>query len=164
MYKQYLVVKSSKTGDGLFTTIELPANVPLFEVLGEVRKLEELPDPTHPAILQVGPNTYIGPTAGPCDSINHSCNPNCRMSIVGNRAICYSIYVIPKGAELTFDYSTTSNETHDTWKMDCACGSFKCRKVISGFQYLADDLQQEYRDKNLVPLYISEPGKVQKKW
>ena len=76
---------------------------------------------------------------------------------MGNRAILYSLYVIPAGAELTFDYSTTSTDTLETWKMTCACGSHKCRKAISGYQYLDPTLQEEYKKKGMIPLFITTP-------
>jgi SET domain-containing protein len=163
MYNQYLEVRSCKTGQGVFTKVEIPANTPIFEVTGNIYAEHELPDPNHPALLQVGPNVFIGPSGTFDDYINHSCNPNCWMHVAGNRAICFSLYVIPAGAELTFDYSTTATDTHDKWKMECACGHAKCRQVISGFQYLEPELQEEYKNKNLVPLYIKMPSMFQKR-
>ena len=157
MYKQYLFVKSCKTGKGIFTSIQLPADVPLFEVTGTIYAEKDLPDPNHPALLQVGPNTFIGPSGGLDDYINHSCDPNCRMQVVGNRAIVYSLYVITAGAELTFDYSTTSTDTYDKWKMECACGTHKCRGTISGYHYLDPSLQEEYKNKGMIPLFITFP-------
>lgn len=157
MYKQYLKTKACKTGLGVFTTIELPANEPLFEIIGTVYAEKDLPDPNHPALLQVGPDTFIGPSGAFDDYINHSCNPNCRMHVVGNRAIVYSLYVIPAGAELTFDYSTTSSDTQDKWSMKCACDTHKCRGNISGYQYLEPALQEEYKMKGMIPLFITFP-------
>ena len=29
--------------------------------------------------------------------------------------------------------------------MECKCGSFNCRKVISGFAHLSEELQKEYK-------------------
>jgi hypothetical protein len=157
MFKQYLTVKDCKTGKGVFTSIEIPANVPIFEVTGNIYAEKDLPDPNHPALLQVGPDTFIGPSGAFDDYINHSCDPNCSMYVVGNRAIVYSLYVVPAGSELTFDYSTTSTDTHDKWKMDCLCGSHKCRKVISGYHYLDTSLQEEYKKKGMIPLFITVP-------
>lgn len=157
MYKQYLSTKPSKTGIGIFTSIDIPANQPIFEVLGDVYAEQDLPDPNHPALLQVGPDTFIGPSGDVDDYINHSCDPNCRLQIIGNRAIVYSLYLIPKGSELTFDYSTSSTDTHDKWKINCQCGSYKCRKVISGHQYLSPELLAEYQKKNMLPLFITFP-------
>ena len=161
MYKQYLEVRDCKMGKGLFTTVQIPANSMILEVTGSVWLDREVPDMNHPALLQVGPNTYIGPSGEGDDYINHHCDPNCWMNIVGNRAFLYSLYVIPLNAELTFDYSITSTESQESWKMNCTCGSYKCRKVISGSQYLDASLIEKYQSKGMLPLYISHPGILQ---
>lgn len=158
MFTQYLKVKPSKTGQGVFTTVQIPANVPVLEVRGPIYTEKDLPDPNHPALLQVGPETFIAASGGPDDYLNHSCNPNCVMRVEGHRAILYSLYVIQAGAELTFDYSTTATDSIDKWKMDCQCGDFHCRRVISGFQNLDPALQQKMKDKGWVPNYIAEPS------
>lgn len=157
MYDAHLKIKQSKTGKGVFTDVEIPANTPILEVRGKIfsgADVEKM-DPAH--VLQVGPNSFIGPSGAVDDYVNHSCSPNCRVHIVGNRAILYSLYVIPKGAELTFDYSTSSTDTLDKWCMECKCGSFKCRKLISGFQYLPEDLKKEYISKKMVPTFMTNP-------
>ncbi len=163
MYKQYLEVRPCRTGRGVFTTVKIPAGVSILEVSGPVMLDREVPDINNPDLLQVGPNTFIGASGDVDDFINHSCDPNCKMHVVGNRAFLYSLYVIPVGAELTFDYSTTSTDTLDTWKMDCNCTSNKCRKVISGHTYLDATLKQEYVKNGMLPLYILEPNLIHKR-
>jgi hypothetical protein len=156
MFSQYLKVAKSKIGDGVFTSIEIPANQPIAEATGQIYVQQDLPDPTDPYLLQVGPNVFLD-ISGPLRFINHSCDPNCRFMVVSNRAILYSLYVIPANTELTFDYSTTSTDTYETWKMDCVCGSNKCRKVISGYQYLDPSLIEEYKKKGMLALFITFP-------
>lgn len=164
MYKQFLKVQPAKSGGkGTFTTVEIPAGKPIMEIHGPVILDREIIVDDYSMYLQVGPNTFIGMSGDVDDFFNHNCDPNCYVHVVGNRAILYSLYVIPAGAELTFDYSTTSTDTHDTWKMECKCGSFKCRKVISGFQYLDPSLQETYKKKNIVPLYITQPTMIHKR-
>lgn len=153
MYKQYLKVGSSKTGQGVFTTIKIPAKQPVIEVTGDVFS-NETADHNHPALLQVSSNLYIGPSGGPDDYINHSCNPNCFLHCVGKRAILFSLYDIPADTEITFDYSTSSTDSLDKWKMDCLCGDPNCRKVISGFQYLSPEKVKEYTEKGIVPMFL----------
>lgn len=157
MFNSYLKVTESKNGKGVFTDVEIPANTPILEVKGQIYKDKDIShlDPAY--VLQVGYTSYIGPSGGVDDYVNHSCSPNCYLNIVGNRAILYSLYLIPRGAELTFDYSTSSTDTLDVWKMDCKCNSFKCRKVISGFQYLDENLKKEYISKGMVPMFLTNP-------
>lgn len=157
MYTNYLMVKTTKNGEGTFTTTKIPANVPVTEIRGTLYTESAIPATIPASYLQIGPSTYLGPSGGTVDYLNHSCNPNCMVHVVGNRVILYSLYVIPAEAELTFDYSTTSTDTPGTWQMECQCGQYNCRKVISGFYHLNPDLQQKMIQKNLVPLYISQP-------
>jgi uncharacterized protein len=165
MYKEYLKVEDSRTGKGTFTTVKIPANTMIVEMDGPVVLDRDIPAGVDTSVyLQVGPNTYIGPSGGAVpEFLNHSCDPNCRMYVVGNRAFLYSLYVIPVGAELTFDYSTTSTDTHETWKMNCKCGSYKCRKVISGFQYLDSTLKNNYISRDMVPVFITQPNLMYKR-
>lgn len=153
MYKQYLKVGPSKTGQGVFTSIKIPAGSPVIEITGDVFSTETV-DHNHPAVLQVNSKNYIGPSGGVDDYINHSCNPNCLLHCVGNRAIIFSLYDIPADTEITFDYSTSSTDSLDSWKMDCLCSDPNCRKVISGFQYLSPEKVKEYTEKGMIPLFL----------
>ena len=163
MFNKYLEMKSSGAGTGVFTKLQIPANVPIIEFTGDIIPKDKLDlDPLQ--FLQVGSDRFIGPSGATDDYINHSCNPNCFVHIVGNRAMLYSAYVIIKGAELTFDYSTSSTDTMDTWKMNCKCGAHRCRKIISGYQYLSEDVKKEYIAKGMVPVFITNPSFYQKKW
>ncbi len=83
------------------------------------------------------------------------------MRITGNRAILYSRFLITSDSEITFDYSTTSTDTPDTWKMDCQCRSPNCRRIISGFPALDAQTQIAYQNKGMVPAYITMPHMFQ---
>lgn len=163
MYKEHLESRPTKNGSGIFTKVQIPAGMPILEIVGPVMVDREVPNINDPSILQVGPNTFIGTSGDISDYIGHNCEPNCKMHVVGNRAFLYSLYVIPAGAELTFDYATTSTETQDTWKMECKCGSFKCRKIISGHHYLSEDMKKKYEENGMLPLYILFPNLIQKR-
>ncbi|CAB4196578.1 SET domain containing protein [uncultured Caudovirales phage] len=164
MYNKYLIVKQSKqSNNGVFTSIKIPKGVPILEVKGDLYVEHELPDPNHPALIQVGPNTFLGPSGDVDDYVNHSCNPNCRLEIVGNRAFLYSMYEIQPDSEITFDYSTSSTDTVDTWKMDCKCGYYNCRKLISGIQYVPDSIIADYKQKGMMPAFLAYPHFFQKR-
>lgn len=159
MYNSHLKLAPSTFagGEGVFTTVDISANSPIMELTGNVLSEKELKDPNHPAVLQIGHDLFLSPSGELDDKLNHSCKPNCKLHIVGKRAFLYSINLIKAGSELTFDYSTSSTDTYDTWKMDCKCGLWNCRKIISGFQYLDEKIKEEYKKKNMVPLFISDP-------
>ena len=162
MYSQYLKVQPCKLDEGVFTSVPIPAHSMIMEMMGRVVVEKDIPIDKG-IYLQVGPNTFLAPSGGIDDHINHSCDPNCKMHVVGNRAFLYSLYMIPVGNELTFDYSLSSTDTYDTWKMECKCGSNKCRKVISGVGHLSMEQFEDYKNKGMLPLYITEPGMIQKK-
>ena len=157
MYNQFLKIKTSKTGAGVFTSVNIPAGVPIIEVTGQIYTEEKLPNPNDPALIQVGPNLFIGPSGTIDDYIGHSCDPNCLLRAVGTRAIIFSMYLIKAGSEITFDYSTSSTDTLDKWKMDCNCGAANCRKVISGLHYLDEKQKEEYKKKGMIPLFLTDP-------
>ncbi len=154
MYKNFLKIKMTKTGKGVFTETNIPARTPIMEIIGDVHTEQSMPNPNNPAWIQVSNKYFIGPSGEVDDQIRHSCDPNCFIQAVGKRAILYSLYEIKAGMELTFDYSTTSTDTLDKWKLDCKCGSGKCRKIISGMQYLPIELYEDYKKKGIIPAFF----------
>jgi len=155
MYSQYLKVKSTKSGNIVVSTTEIPANVPVLQFGGNV--LKESTPPTDPNVLQIGTNLYLSSSGGIEDSITHSCDPTCKVVCLGERAILYSLYVIKIGYPITFDYSTTSTEGNNTFQMNCNCGSFKCRKVISGINSLSPQQIENYTSKGMLSLFMTDP-------
>ena len=153
MYKQYL---STQKGS-VITTVQIPINTRIIDFSGKVLLDREIDSSTINDHWQVGPNSFLAPSGNAEDYLKHSCEPNCLLHVVGNRAILVSMYTIPAGTELTVDYATTSTDSVDAWKMDCNCGSSKCRKTISGHQYLDADTRQKYLDKGALPLFITSP-------
>ncbi len=165
MYNQYLRIRPNN--DGVYTIIDIPANVPILEFIGDIKTDKEIKG--HMDVdkyLQMGPDLFLSPV----EAINghhfmsHSCDPNSMLYIVGNRVIVYSLYVIPANHNITYDYSTSSTDTYDSWKMDCVCGSYKCRKIISGYQYLNDEIKSDYEKRGMVPMFISMPNLFSKRW
>src|SRR3989338_2964153 len=78
-----------------------------------------------------GPDGFDIPTDLNCISIawymNHSCNPN----IGFNDSYDFvAIRNIDEGEELSWDYGY--DEHNPDFKMNCLCGSEKCRKIITG--------------------------------
>lgn len=161
IYNPYLKVVDIRNRKGVITQVDIPPGTPICEFLGKVytdKQLEELKDRiVIDNVLQIGPNQYLGPSGNADDYIAHSCDPNAIVSASGCRAILYSLHYIYAGSEITFDYSTTSTDNPDSWKMNCTCGSFNCRKVISGFYNLPKELQEDYKKRNVAALFIRVP-------
>lgn len=162
MYGQYLKIEDCKNGKGVFTTVVIPSNSMIVEMSGPIILDRNLPiDSTN--YLQIGPNSFMGASGGVVpDYLNHNCDPNCKIHIVGNRVFLYSLYVIPINSELNFDYATTSTDNLESWQMNCTCNSNKCRKIVSGATYLGTELFNLYKNKGMLPLYITHPGLIQK--
>ncbi|MBI28581.1 MAG: hypothetical protein CFH21_01033 [Alphaproteobacteria bacterium MarineAlpha5_Bin11] len=56
--------------------------------------------------------------------INHSCDPNCEVSIINNRLWISSIKQIKKDQELTYNYGYAYDTDYKEHK--CRCGSSNC--------------------------------------
>lgn len=155
-HKNLKIKETKERGKGLFSEVHLPAGDVIFEFGGDIltgaQVRERKIDFNH--TLQIGIDKYLGLSGDMDDFINHSCNPNCGVRIVGSRALLVTLWEIQPGMELTFDYSTTSNDTKESWSLNCLCHSANCRKVISGYQYLEDKLKDFYESKNVVPDYL----------
>jgi uncharacterized protein len=71
-------------------------------------------------------------------NFNHSCNPNTGPD---GQIIFVAIEDIKKGEEITVDYAMIIDSRY---KLECNCGSDKCRKVITGEDWKLKELQQRY--------------------
>lgn len=150
-------LRKTKSGQGVFAKVLIPANYPIIEFTGDLFNKSTLNKNSY--YIQINNDRYIGPSGKLDDYINHSCDPNCYVHIAGNRAFLYSFYIIKPNMQLTFDYSITSTDSLEDWHMKCTCDSFKCRDIISGFSYLPQDIKQFYIKNNMVPKYILKANK-----
>lgn len=149
--------QTSSKGKGVFSKVIFPSQTTIFEITGQLITKSSIPKPYTPETnnyIQIGEDFYLGLSGTFDDYLNHSCNPNCYIYTVGSRAFLTTLYQINVGDEITFDYSTTCNETLEEWQMTCNCGLFICRKIISGFQYLDDKKKEVYINLGIVPDYI----------
>jgi hypothetical protein len=124
--------------------------------------------------MQIGNGLYLGPSGKYDDFVRHSCNPNCGV-VVGDKAMeptmvrgrdgkltmgsswispaqLIAIQEIQAGEELTWDFSTTTNDPN--WNMECSCGAISCRGLIRGYQYLPRRISARYRIARVVPDYL----------
>lgn len=109
--------------------------------------------------IQINEDFFVGCVSNDdlekSDYINHSCEPNAGfygdLTIVAMRDIAV-------GEEITFDYAMCDDLSE--LKMDCSCSSKKCRKVISGRDWMLDDLQRKY--KGYFSNYITSNIKLKK--
>jgi hypothetical protein len=74
---------------------------------------------------------------------NHSCGANAG---IANEVNLIALTDIPRGAEITFDYSMTVRASVFTafWKMPCGCGAPSCRKTIGDIRTVSEEQVERY--------------------
>ncbi len=152
-----LEIRDTKTskGTGLFAKVAFPAKTVILEFGGVIYNKTDVKMPKDAAnYLQIGEETYFGLSGDMDDYINHSCAPNCGLRILGRRALLITLWEINPGTEITFDYSTSCNETKEEWQLKCDCKAFNCRGIISGYQYLDAKTKEFYESRKVVPDYL----------
>lgn len=130
-------------GLGIFAVENISKDEIVIIKAGHILTLDQvkaLKSDIHPE-LQIDDNKFICPSN---DSeiedsmayINHSCEPN-----VGMRGDIVSVVMrdVKAGEELVIDYGMIDNQDYF---MTCACGSAKCRKTITGHDYLLPEIQK----------------------
>ncbi len=70
--------------------------------------------------------------------INHSCNPNCESTNIGERVFIMAIRDIAAGEELTYEYNLHDSDEDDA---DCYCRAEKCR----GTMFSEDEVNKRAR-------------------
>jgi len=117
----------SHNGLGVFTDTEINSGEVVLPFRGRVVCRSELPAPyLEDRYVQIGDDLYLGPSGGLDDFVNHSCDPNCTLD-VKNLQLAALRGIRPE-EEITYDYSLTIK--NDDWRIDCNCGSIKCRGSI----------------------------------
>lgn len=100
--------------------------------------------------LQIGEGVYMD-IDKPYIYFNHSCNPNAGIKKIST---LFAIKNIKKDEEITFDYSTTIDES-----LECKCGAKNCRGVAVDFFALPRKLQMYYYQKGALPDFIKKKFK-----
>ena len=97
-----------------------------------------------PAEIQLTEDLVIAPVSaeerpGAMLYTNHSCDPN--IAIQG-QIVLVAMRDITPGEELTHDWATTDDGDYE---MECRCGSPRCRRLITGKDWMKPELQARYR-------------------
>jgi len=145
-----LIIKRNSKGRGVYTGRVFKKGEVICKVTGKVKSWKEMIISfdkysyiMHP--LQIGPKKYFELDV-PYIFLNHSCSPNA--GIKGETTL-FAIRDIKKGEEITFDYSTTIDES-----FVCKCGSKNCRGAVSDFFALPKKTQKFYIKRKAVPEFI----------
>jgi SET domain-containing protein len=166
IYYKNLEVKQSNNGLGLFAKKDFKKGEIILEFIGKIMCDHELDKIKNPKkrkkiddySLQIGEHIYLIGTGEDKniydDFINHSCDPNAYIKIWGNKVLLVALKKIKKGAEITYDYSTTMY--NDPWSIKCNCQSKICRGYIKEFRYLPRKIKDKYYQMNILPDYIKK--------
>ena len=148
--RNFLQIKKSKFGRGLFANQNIPPAYLICKIEGPVLSFQEMvalkDKESH--TLQIDFDKYIYCNI-PFLFSNHSCNPNCGIT---PDLEMISLREISKGEELLWDYSTSMLERH--WTMPCHCGVKECRQIITDFDLLPPYRQDLYLQQNIVLPFI----------
>lgn len=118
---------------GVFAEEQIPARRNVIEYSGElvnpVEAYRRTKDATETYAFKLDEFWRIDGMVGGTGAqfINHSCDPNLRWRILGDRVLCQSVRPIAAGEELTLDY----HFSHKAPKIPCQCGSSQCRGTIN---------------------------------
>ncbi len=148
-----MIVKKNEKGFGIYSSRDYKRGENICVLKGKKRSLGDLyyhkyhsrkviDDP-----LQIGEGIYID-LGKPYFYFNHSCNPNAGIRKIAN---LFAIKNIKKGEEITFDYSTTMDES-----LDCKCGARECRRAVVDFFALPLRLQKRYYKEGALPDFIKK--------
>lgn len=136
--KKIYVGESKISGKGIFAGEDIKKGQQIQRFSGKFIKKEiknEKEAQRFANWVGVGKNKWLNPNPTKLRFLNHSCDPSA--AIVGTRTIM-ALKNIPKGEEITFDYSLTDADPY--WYMKCKCESRKCRKIITSIYSIPVDV------------------------
>jgi uncharacterized protein len=133
-----LVVRPSRIhAAGVFTTAAVRKGTRIVEYSGpritpeEADRLYDGAPRTYLYGLEDGKTVIDGEGLGAY--LNHSCDPNCEIDEIKNRAWIFALRDIAAGEELLWDY----NLYDDDDPAPCHCGSPKCRGTMYSREWMA---------------------------
>lgn len=134
---------SKISGLGIFAVEDIPKDEMVIVKAGHLLTLDQvktLHSDIHPE-LQLADDLFVCPSnvSEVEDSmayINHSCDPN-----VGARGdiVFVTMRDVKEGEELVIDYGMIDNQDYS---MECTCGTEKCRKTVTGHDYLLPEVKK----------------------
>jgi len=154
MQKKFVIKSTRKYGKGVFAARDIAKGEVVHLFRGKTLDARELVDRINSGEeniddpLQVGKRTYLD-LDEVSRTFNHSCDPNAALR---KRSELFAIRDIPKGAEITYDYSATIAPT--TWKMRCACAGRNCRKVLGDVLSIPKATRTKYRKLGAMQDYM----------
>ena len=139
MNEGYELLNTPGRGEGIFATRQFHLSDIVMIGAIEIDDLEA----NHSHASQMGEFRYAL-HAGMISKVNHSCSPNCGIKLNASGAHNFvAMTTICVGDEVTFDYAMR-NYSIDHFPYDCRCGSTNCRRRITGWKNLPEDIKSHY--------------------
>lgn len=96
------------------------------------------------AEIQISEELFVAPVEqaqrdGSMIYTNHSCDPNI---VIQGQIVFVAMRDIAPGEELTHDWATADDQDYE---MECKCGSWNCREIVTGKDWMKKDLQEKYK-------------------
>lgn len=139
----YRTRRSRIHGTGAFATRSIRKGARIDEYVGERishdeadrRHSEKDENDSHTFLFTLDKKTVLDATTGGNESrfINHSCEPNCEVTIEDGRIFIYAAKAIAKGAELLYDYNigrSKEDPPNQEQIFACRCGTASCRGTM----------------------------------
>ncbi|MGB8331748.1 MAG: SET domain-containing protein-lysine N-methyltransferase [Polyangiales bacterium] len=90
--------------------------------------------------LQIDEELFlVSDRPGPADFVNHSCQPNAGLK---GQVLLVAMRSVSRDEEITYDYAMSDASAYD--EFPCACGSMRCRGMVSGSDWERPDLWRRY--------------------
>jgi hypothetical protein len=129
------ILQSPIEGKGYFADEDIPIGTIIY-FYGENDKrfskeeFEKLEKNEKDRLLEFAVEDEFGNWVETCTGpyTNHSCDPNIMPLFISGYYTDIAVKDIKKGDEITIDYSQFFSSTK--WKMECNCGTKRCRKTI----------------------------------
>ena len=141
-------VRESKIhGRGLFAIADIAKGEIVLVKGGHIvdRKTlrEKITPRLGPVEIQINDDLFIAPVTDEERELsmlysNHSCDANLGMR---GEITFVAMRNIRAGEELTHDWATTDD---DDYSVECKCGAFNCRKILTGKDWQRPELQERY--------------------
>ena len=139
----YRTRRSRIHGTGAFATRPIRKGQRIDEYVGEHishdeadrRHSQKEENDSHTFLFTLDKKTVVDATDGGNDSrfINHSCEPNCEVTIEDGRIFIYALTALKPGDELLYDYNIgRSDEDPENQEQifACRCGAKTCRGTM----------------------------------
>jgi len=129
---------------GIFAISPIKAGEILCIWAGRVRNTQEFMDLTpelRERSIQIEEDFFLVPfTVEDADFVNHSCDPNAGLS---GHSTLIAMRDIEVGDHVCFDYAMSDASPYD--EFECQCGSYNCRKRVTGDDWKLPDIQKRYK-------------------